>query len=150
MFYLLSTRVSNRIIAPASRGIFMLCYNMLMDKKLKAYIDYIEKEEKKPSAELIQYHKDITAQFQHERLIHLIVTMFFALFMLIMFIFTIVAGFVLPESMKILYWCLGGLTLALLVTVIFYVRHYYLLENGTQRLEDVTRRLYKRDFWNKK
>jgi fatty-acid desaturase len=121
-----------------------------MDKKLKAYIDYIEKEEKKPSAELIQYHKDITAQFQHERLIHLIVTMFFALFMLIMFIFTIVAGFVLPESMKILYWCLGGLTLALLVTVIFYVRHYYLLENGTQRLEDVTRRLYKRDFWNKK
>ena len=128
----------------------MLCYNMLMDKKLKAYIDYIEKEEKKPSAELIQYHKDITAQFQHERLIHLIVTMFFALFMLIMFIFTIVAGFVLPESMKILYWCLGGLTLALLVTVIFYVRHYYLLENGTQRLEDVTRRLYKRDFWNKK
>ena len=128
----------------------MLCYNMLMDKKLKAYIDYIEKEEKKPSAELIQYHKDITAQFQHERLIHLIVTMFFALFMLIMFIFTIVAGFVLPESMKILYWCLGGLTLALLVTVIFYVRHYYLLENGTQRLEDVTRRLYKRDFWEKK
>ncbi len=123
---------------------------MLMDKKLKAYIDYIEKEEAKPSAELIQYHKDITAQFQHERLIHLIVTMFFALFMLIMFIFTVVAGFVLPESMKVLYWCLGGLTLALLVTVIFYVRHYYLLENGTQRLEDVTRRLYRRDFWDKK
>ena len=130
--------------------VFCACYNMLMDKKLKAYIDYIEKEEKKPSAELIQYHKDITAQFQHERLIHLIVTMFFALFMLVMFLATLVAGFVLPENMQLIYWCLGGLTFALLITVVFYARHYYLLENGTQRLEDVTRRLYKRDFWDKK
>ncbi len=120
-----------------------------MDKKLKAYIEYIEREEKKPSAELLQYHKDITAQFQHERFIHLIVTLFFALFMIIMLLATIVAGVLLPAAYALVYWMLGGITLALVATVVFYTRHYYLLENGTQRLEDVTRRLYKRDFWKK-
>ena len=127
----------------------MACYNVLMDKKLKAYIEYIEREEKKPSAELIQYHKDITAQFQHERFIHLVVTLFFALFMIIMLLSTIVAAVFLPAECNMVYWILGIVTIALLVTVVFYAQHYYKLENGTQRLEDVTRRLYKRDFWKK-
>ena len=48
---------------------------MLMDKKLKAYIEYIDKESKHPSAELIAFHRDQVQQFQHERFIHLIVTM---------------------------------------------------------------------------
>ena len=46
-----------------------------MEKKLKAYIEYIEKASEKPTPELIEYHKTMTAQFQHERFIHLIVTM---------------------------------------------------------------------------
>ncbi len=121
-----------------------------MDKKLKAYIEYIEREEKKPSAELLAYHKDIVAQFQHERVVHLIVTMFFSLFLILSFFTTVFAAAFLPNDAAPIYWMIGGLTLALLITVLLYARHYYLLENGTQRLEDVTRRLYKRDFWDKK
>ena len=60
-----------------------------MDKKLKACIEYIESEykdkNKKASEELISYHLQMVQHFQHERLVHLIVTMFFALFLLIFF-----------------------------------------------------------------
>ena len=74
---------------------------MLMDKKLRDYIDYIEKASDEPSEELIEYHKVMTQQFQHERFIHFVVTL-------------------------------------------FYVRHYYQLENGTQKLEELTKKLFKR------
>lgn len=61
--------------------------------------------------------------YQHERLIHLIVTMSFALFMFICLLMVFVAHtvFVLP--------CI--LMLALLVP---YVMHYFFLENSVQRL----------------
>ena len=51
-----------------------------MDKKLKACIEYIESEykdkNKKASEELISYHLQMVQHFQHERLVHLIVTTF--------------------------------------------------------------------------
>jgi hypothetical protein len=124
-----------------------------MDKKLQAYIDYIEKESKHPSEELIRFHRDQVQQFQHERLIHLIVTMFFALFMVIFFIFFFILN--LPDMAltgtwgTILTGCIGVVELALLVVTLFYVRHYYQLENGTQKLEDYTRILEKRDYWKR-
>ena len=77
-------------------------YNVLMNKKLQDYIKYIEKESEKPSKELQEYHKTMVQQFQHERLIHLIVTLFFALFMI------------------------------------------FQLENGVQKLEEITKKLYGR------
>ena len=125
----------------------LFCYNELMDKKLRNYIKYIEKESAHPTAELIDYHKTMTQQFQHERLIHLIVTFFFALFMIIFFILFLALMLMLPNDIYsgIMKGCTGVVTLIFLVTVIFYVRHYYQLENGTQVLEDITRKLYKRD-----
>ena len=118
-----------------------------MDKKLRDYIKYIEKESAHPSAELIDYHKTMTQQFQHERMIHLIVTFFFALFMIIFFILFMALLLMLPNDMYsgIMKGCTGAITLIFVVVVIFYVRHYYQLENGTQKLEDITRKLYKRD-----
>ncbi len=123
------------------------CYNLLMDKKLRNYIEYIKKASDKPSRELIEYHEKMLAQFQHERLVHLIVTMFFALFMIIFFIFFGVIQVLGPANiwMTIIGYCVGAVTLIFLIVTLFYVRHYYLLENGVQELEEVTRKLYKRD-----
>lgn len=62
--------------------------------------------------------------FQHERLIHLIVTVLFALMTIIVFM-SAVTNFML--------WT-GVLLLLLLVLLIPYIKHYWLLENGTQKL----------------
>ena len=115
-----------------------------MDKRLRDYIKYIEKESAHPTAELIDYHKTMTQQFQHERMIHLIVTFFFALFMIMFFMLflTLMLNDIYGSIMKA---CTGIVTLIFLVTTVFYVRHYYQLENGTQQLEEITRKLYKRD-----
>ena len=64
--------------------------------------------------------------FQHERLIHLIVTFLFALVEFIAAAVTVIAF-----SPAVLALCL--LVLALLIP---YVAHYYLLENEVQKLYD--------------
>ena len=115
-----------------------------MDKRLQEYTKYIEKASEKPSKELIEYHKTMLAQFQHERLIHLIVTMFFALFMLMFFIFFGVVEITLPQNGWgiVVSGSVGAVAAILLVVTLCYVRHYYKLENGVQYLEDITRQLY--------
>ncbi len=62
--------------------------------------------------------------FQHERLIHLIVTVLFALMTILVF-FLAVTNFA-PWT--------GVLLLLLIVLLIPYIKHYWLLENGTQKL----------------
>ncbi len=62
--------------------------------------------------------------FQHERLIHLIVTVLFALMTILVFLLA-VTNFSL--------WA-GLLLLLLLGLLVPYIRHYWLLENGTQKL----------------
>ncbi len=64
--------------------------------------------------------------FQHERFVHLIVTITFALLTMI-------------SVMGVLFLMQPGLlvlTLLLLVLLVPYVRHYYILENGVQKLYD--------------
>lgn len=79
--------------------------------------------------------KDVTEEFsaelltrigfyQHERLIHLIVTMSFA-------IMTVISFFMLVQSGSITALLLSLLFLAL---VIPYIYHYYFLENSVQEL----------------
>lgn len=62
--------------------------------------------------------------FQHERLIHLIVTVLFALLTII----TLLANLFLLQPLLI------ALELLFLILLIPYIRHYYLLENGVQKL----------------
>jgi hypothetical protein len=62
--------------------------------------------------------------FQHERLIHLMVTLAFALMELMCAIACIVAPGVLA----------GALMLLVLVLLVPYIVHYYHLENDTQKL----------------
>ena len=59
--------------------------------------------------------------FQHERLIHLIVTVLFALMTILVFLLA-VTNF-MPG--------LGLLLLLFLILLIPYIKHYWLLENGT-------------------
>ena len=118
-----------------------------MDKKLREYITYIDKASKKPTPELIEYHKMMLQQFQHERFIHLIVTMFFALFMVIFFVFFGVIEIWLPKGGwgDMIAAGIGIIDCIFLVVTLFYVRYYYRLENGVQELEEITRKLYGRD-----
>jgi Flp pilus assembly protein TadB len=62
--------------------------------------------------------------FQHERLIHLLVTLSIALLMVIF-----LALMLLTEI-----WLLAVVFLILFVLLIFYFVHYYRLENGVQKL----------------
>ena len=62
--------------------------------------------------------------FQHERLIHLIVTVLFALMTILVFLLAVT---------NFAPWT-GVLLLLLLVLLIPYIKHYWLLENGTQKL----------------
>ncbi len=62
--------------------------------------------------------------FQHERLIHLIVTVLFA----VLTVITLLANLFLQEPLLLV------LSLLFLVLLIPYIRHYYLLENGVQKL----------------
>lgn len=74
--------------------------------------------------DLLREHLTQIRFFQHERLIHLIVTCLFAVLAFATFFalfFTMNAG-------------LFVLFLALLVLLIPYIRHYYILENGVQRM----------------
>lgn len=62
--------------------------------------------------------------FEHERLVHLLVTLFFAL----LFVIGILFFYAFP-ALPIL-----ALSVAFLALLVPYIRHYYILENGTQRL----------------
>lgn len=79
----------------------------------------VEERKDKASELLIQI-----GFFQHERLIHLIVTVLFALF----------AMFAVYGSVTTDNFMFYVLTVAVFVLLIPYVNHYYLLENGVQRL----------------
>ena len=56
-----------------------------MDKKLKAYIQEAEKLAKNPSKDKREYHLTMLQHFQHERQIHLYVTLAFAFYMILFF-----------------------------------------------------------------
>lgn len=113
-----------------------------MEERLKHYlkqtehiVDELEKERRegmtedsKGSCDRIQREKqELLVQigfFQHERLVHLLVTVLFALLTIIVFIQAVTAFSL---------WS-GVLLLSLLVLLVPYIRHYYILENGTQKL----------------
>ena len=85
-------------------------------------------------AELAHYHRTRVQEFQHERLIHLLVTFFFAGLFL-----AALAAFLATAAMGLAMNCLLGLlALILFVLELAYIRHYYQLENGVQRLYELT------------
>ena len=100
-----------------------------MEKRIKNYLvtmrQFVSEDHSQDEYEKV--YKDLMIQisfFQHERLIHLIVTITFALLTML--------GIV--ASMFIQQIPLLVLTLLFIVLLIPYVRHYYILENGVQEL----------------
>ncbi len=98
---------------------------------MNAVRKYIDEEMKNAPAEktsevLAEFEKKIE-YFQHERLIHLLVTLAFATWLL----FEIYCLFVLPAEFLI-----AGILLVLIFfgLTIGYVMHYYFLENSVQKM----------------
>lgn len=100
-----------------------------MWKRLKAYLErtdalLAEQGGHGPWVERIREHLVQIRFFQHERAVHLAVTLAFALFAVICLLTAGVTG----ESRLYL------LLLLLLALLVPYIVHYYHLENGVQRL----------------
>jgi fatty-acid desaturase len=117
-----------------------------MEDKIREYEKYIEQKtsEKLGPIERVkvaEYHHEMVQNFQHERLIHLIIMLFFvtiALILLAAFGYEIaVFGFLFE---MIPFYALTGIVVIL---SFFYVKHYYFLENHIQALYEYTRKLRK-------
>ena len=95
-----------------------------MKKYMKSYIKSIDEmleKSKKVDQKIVDEHLIKIGFFQHERLIHLLVTLFYALFVFIFFAFTYYISFMFLI-----------IVLILLVFLVFYISHYFYLENSVQ------------------
>ncbi len=100
-----------------------------MKNRLEDYINELEEniKQNKIKKELADEVLTKIQFIQHERLVHLIVTMFMGLFSILFLI-----AFITLEQLLLLL--LFIITLCLFIPYIF---HYYFLENGTQKLYDI-------------
>ena len=85
-------------------------------------IDELLKSNKKISKDIIDNHLIKISFFQHERLIHLLVTLFYA-FIFIVFM-----------SLGFVHYLFFLIALILMIFLICYILHYFSLENGVQYL----------------
>lgn len=100
-----------------------------MKARLLNYIAYAERRlaENLSLEQAEKFRREMLVQiefFQHERLVHLLVTLLFAL----LFVAGILFFSVFPSVAVLL------LDLLFLVLLVPYIRHYYVLENGVQKL----------------
>ena len=98
-----------------------------MKHRITTYIAYIDRiletgECELSYEELIAEHEKQLAYFMHERLIHLLVTLCFAILSFMTF-FAMVFDF---------SYGLAALLVAFLILLVPYIMHYYLLENSVQ------------------
>lgn len=103
-----------------------------MGKRMKYYLDfYSSLQQKELSDEERAAHcHELLIQisfFQHERLVHLLVTILFALLTVI----TLLANLFLNQIFLL------PLELLFLVLLVPYIHHYYVLENGVQKLYEL-------------
>jgi membrane-bound ClpP family serine protease len=113
---------------------------LLSDTKDKTEI----KDIKKDILDLSNYHQEAVRDFQHERLIHLIVTFFFGGLLILSIIGILALGMTATiYNYSLLSLLVTIIAIVLFITEAFYVRYYFQLENGTQKLYDLTRKLYR-------
>lgn len=98
-----------------------------MKKRIEAYMAYMDKLlENNDSGlsyeELCVEHEKQLAFFMHERLVHLLVTLTFAILAFATFF---IAAFQFSIGMIVLFF-------AFMVLLVPYIMHYYLLENSVQ------------------
>lgn len=113
-----------------------------MEQRIKEYEEFIKKRVSKPDEKLISYHREMLANFQHERLVHLIIMLFFVA---ITFVVTAICIFTLATMKSMMVWeFLPMIIAAVLLWILsfFYVRHYYFLENHVQGLYNISKEFY--------
>lgn len=97
-----------------------------MADRIKQYMSYVNQllksEEERDWEEEMQKHLVQIAFFAHERFIHLIVTVLFALMTTMVFLYTF-SNFSVPLLL---------LMILLMGLLIPYIKHYFLLENSVQ------------------
>ncbi len=122
-----------------------------MDKRLKEYIRYIDYESDKLSQtkdkgdeyyhklkRIAAHHRLAVKNFQHERLVHLFVTLFFGGAFITIFLFYLGQ----QDMPQVLHTPLVIIIGMLGITTVFYIHHYYRLENGVQRLYQYSKKLF--------
>lgn len=100
-----------------------------MEKRLKSYLEHYRRvaEGEEETGDGEGFLREMLVQigfFQHERFIHLIVTVLFAL----LAVMSILVNLFVQELAVL------ALSLLFFVLLIPYIRHYYILENGVQKL----------------
>ncbi|MFA4872843.1 MAG: hypothetical protein WC659_02815 [Patescibacteria group bacterium] len=112
---------------------------MGMVENFRTHEAFIKRELKRAHSDagwrdLSDYHHTQIQNFQHERLVHLLVTLTYALVNLIALAITLAF-----PSIGIVI-----LDIILLVMLAFYVWHYFALENGIARLYQLDQKIIKK------
>lgn len=100
-----------------------------MTKQIKAYLALLEQffSVEHENDELLKMRGELLQRiefYKHERLVHLIVTMSFAVLFLIALAMTLTVG----------GWGAITLTILFLGLLVPYIKHYYFLENSVQKM----------------
>ena len=98
-----------------------------MEERILSYrkrVDELLQQEEADWEKIMEEHLIQIGFFQHERLVHLIVTVTFAILEMMALSLTILAF--TPA--------LALLTVLVMMLLIPYIRHYYILENETQKM----------------
>lgn len=111
-----------------------------MEQQLNAYYQFIKQRlitlTKTPNNRqihmVIKLHLAQIIAFQHERLIHLLVTLFFAGLLLV---------FILCSFLWAI-WQFLALDIILIGLLACYIKHYFCLENTNQKLYPITAQLF--------
>ena len=104
-------------------------------KKHESYVQDVlaNKPDQDELKKLLAYHDQQIQWMQHERLVHLIVTLFVCLFTLIVFCFSAIQTSVPAIILFVLLLILSGA----------YLIHYYRLENGVQKWYEMSDQIRK-------
>ena len=81
---------------------------------------------------IYEYSKTQIAWISHERLVHLLITLYFGMLVLISVFAAVILRYIL----------LGFYLVILTIVFMFYIVHYYRLENGVQRLYKISNQIY--------
>ena len=95
-----------------------------MKKYIIDYLEYVEKNKEKADKKFIEEHLIKINFFQHERLIHLIVTVTYGLIDMLSFLIGVASKNIIPIIIGYMAMCF----------LIPYIYHYFLLENGVQKM----------------
>lgn len=113
-----------------------------MEKRIREYEKFIAEAAKHPDAKLREHHREMVQNFQHERLVHLLIMLFFIV--LTLGLISFLAVVIATSKFDLSTVALAVLTLIMVIMSVFYVKHYYFLENHIQKLYDISSEMYKK------